>query len=352
MGPLLDQLAKLVAVHEELRSAHQELLAERNGVRDELESTRTSLSRTSGELEAIRAALGTIASDVVSALSASAEPLGAELKALRAENQNLVSAFSECQRSITQIEEKVHEAAQMRTEQDALSVELRKREEELSDTRALSDVLESGLEEGRAAFAATGAGIAEIKQLLEETMANREHTMAVEFEKLNLQLEQARAALCSSERARAQEVEELRARLGSLGDQHAKLLEEYQSAESLLANVQARNAELTAEQAQLALRYQENLESEQLEREKIASELAGLRAGSQGSGETAGPSPSDLRAVQVAPGEAPDSTGARPDGPESRRDFASSDYLRRMMADAMKCGAVRGVPVGGRSESE
>ncbi len=136
MGPLLDQLAGLVAVHEELRSAHQELLAERNGARDELESTRTSLSRTSGELEAIRAALGTMASDVVSALSASTEPLGAELKALRAENQNLVSAFSECQRTITQIEEKVHEAAQVHTERDALAVELREREEELSETRA------------------------------------------------------------------------------------------------------------------------------------------------------------------------------------------------------------------------
>ncbi len=75
MGPLLDQLARFVAVQEELRSAHQELLAERNGVRDELESTRTSLSRTSGELEAIRSALETMASDVVSALSANTEPL-------------------------------------------------------------------------------------------------------------------------------------------------------------------------------------------------------------------------------------------------------------------------------------
>lgn len=291
MGPLLDQLAKFVAVHEELRSAHQELLAERNGVRDELESTRTSLSRTNGELEAIRAALGTMASDLVSALSASTEPLGAELKALRAENQNLVSAFSEYQRSINQIEEKVREAAQVHSERDALAVEL------------------------------------------------------------NTQLEQARAALCSSERARGQEVEELRARLASLGDQHAKLLEKYQSAELLLANVQARNDELTALQEQLALKYQEKLESEQLEREKLASELAGLRAGSQGSGAAAGPLPSDVRAVQVAPREAPDSTGVRPDGPDSRRDFASSDYLRRMMADAMKCGALRGGPVGERSES-
>ena len=115
MGPLLDQLAKFVAVHEELRSAHQELLAERNGVRDELESTRTSLSRTSGELEAIRAALGTMASDVVSALSASTEPLAQSSKPC-AENQNLVSAFSEYQRSITQIEEKVHEAALQRVQ--------------------------------------------------------------------------------------------------------------------------------------------------------------------------------------------------------------------------------------------
>ncbi len=105
---------------------------------------------------------------------------------------------------------------------------------------------------------------------------------------LNLQLEQGRAALCSSERARAQEVEELRARLASLGDQHAKLLEKYQSAELLLTNVQARNDELTALQEQLALRYQEKLESEQLEREKLASELAGLRAGPQGYGHSSG----------------------------------------------------------------
>ena len=76
MAPLLDQLAKFVAVHEELRSAHQELLAERKAVREELESNRTKLSKTSGELEAIRAALGTMASDVVSALSANTEPLG------------------------------------------------------------------------------------------------------------------------------------------------------------------------------------------------------------------------------------------------------------------------------------
>ena len=70
---------------------------------------------------------------------------------------------------------------------------------------------------------------------------------------------------------------ELRAQLASLGDQHVKLLEKHQSAELLLANVQARNDELTALQEQLALRYQEKLESEQLEREKLASELAGLR---------------------------------------------------------------------------
>ena len=275
---------------------------------------------------------------------------GAELGALRAENQNLVSAFAEYKRSITQIEEKVHEAAQVRSERDALAVELSEREEELSDARALSDALKGGLDEGRAAFAATSAVIAEIKQLLQETMANREHTMAVEFEKLNTQLEQARAALCSTERARGREVEELRARIASLGDQHAVLLEKYQSAELLLANVQARNDELTALQEQLAGRYQEKLESEQLEREKLASELADLLAGSQGLGAAAGRSPSDLRAVQVAPPEAPDSAGVRPDGPDSRRDFASSDYLRRMMADAMKCGAVRGVPLGGRSE--
>ena len=124
MGPLMDQLAKFVAVHDELRSAHQELLADRNGVRDELEGTRTSLSRTNGELEAIRAALGTMASDVVSALSAGTGPLGAELKALRAENQNLVSAFSEYQSSLTRIEEKVHDAAQVHTERDALAVEI------------------------------------------------------------------------------------------------------------------------------------------------------------------------------------------------------------------------------------
>ena len=281
MGPLLDQLAKFVAVHEELRSAHQELLAERNGARDELERTRTSVSRTNGELEAIRAALGTMASDVVSALSATIEPLGAQLKALRTENEHLVSAFSECQRSMTQIEEKVHEAAQ-----------------------------------------------------------------------LNTQLEQARAALCSTERARGQEVEELRARLASLGDQHANLLEKYQTAELVLADVQARNDELTALQEQLAGRYLEKLESEQLEREKLASDLAGLRAqSSEGLGAAAGPSPSDVRAVQVAPSETRDSTGVGPDAPDSRRDFASSDYLRRMVAEAWKCGAVRGVPVGRRSES-
>ena len=136
-------------------------------------------------------------------------------------------------------------------------------------------------------------------------MANREHAMAVEFEKLNLRLEQARAELCSSERARGQEVEELRAQLASVGDQHAKLLEKYESAELLLANVQARNDELTAEQEQLAARYEEKLESERLEREKLASELAGLRAGSQELGAAAGPSPSDARAVQVAPRERP-----------------------------------------------
>jgi hypothetical protein len=214
-----------------------------------------------------------MASDLISAVRACTEPLGAELRALRAENQNLVSAFAEYQRSITQIEEKVHEAAQAHAERDALAVELLEREEEL------------------------------------------------------------------------------RAQLASVGDQHAELLEKYQSAELLLANVQARNDELTAEGEQLAGRYQEKLESEQLEREKLASELAGLRAGPQGSGAAAGPSPSDVRAVQVAPREAPDSTGVRPDGLDSRRDFASSDYLRRMMADAMKCGALRGGPVGGRSES-
>ena len=125
----------------------------------------------------------------------------------------------------------------------------------------------------------------------------------------------------------------------------------HQSAELLLANVQARNAELTAQQEQLALRYQEQFETEQLEREKLAAELAGRIVQSQGSGAAAGPLTTDGRAVQVAPREAPDSTGAHPDGPDSQKDFASSDYLRRMMADAMKCGAVRGAPVGGRSES-
>jgi predicted Zn finger-like uncharacterized protein len=225
MGPLLDQVAKFVAAHEELRSAHQELLAQRSGAREELESTRTSLSRTSGELEAIRAALGTMASDLVSALRASTEPLGAEVRALltsteplgaeltalRADNQNLVSAVSECQRSIARIEEKVDEAAQLST-----------------------------------------------------------------------QLEKARAALDSSERARGQEVEELKARLASLGDEHAELLEKYQSSELLLANVQARNAELTAKQEQLAGMYQASLECDRLELEKLAADVAGLRAGFEG----------------------------------------------------------------------
>ena len=186
------------------------------------------------------------------------------------------AAFAATSAVIAEIKQLL-EAAQVHTERDALAVELRDREQELSDSRALSDALKSGLDEGRAAFAATSAVIAEIKQLLTETMANREHTMAVEFEKLNSRLEQARAALCSSERARGQEVEELRAQLASLGDQHAKLLEKYESAELLLANVQARNDKLTAEQEQLAAMYQEKLESERLEREKLASELAGLR---------------------------------------------------------------------------
>ena len=238
----------------------------------------------------------------------------------------------------------------MHTDRDAPALELSEREEELSNTRASLDAIKSGLDEGRAAFAATDAGIAEITHLLNETMANREHTMAVEFEKLNSQLEQARAALCSSERARAQEVEELRSRLASLADQHAKVLEEHQSAELLLANMRAENAELTAEQEQLTRRHQEQLEREQLEREKLAHELAGLRAESEGLRAAAGPPRSDGPTAQVAPGEPPDSTGAPTDGPESRKDFASSDYLRRMMADAMKCGAVRGGPVSGRSE--
>ncbi len=135
-------------------------------------------------------------------------------------------------------------------------------------------------------------------------MANREHTMAVEFERLNAQLEQARAALCASERARGQEVEELKTGLASLGDQHAKLLEEHQSAALLLADVQARNAELTAEQEQLALRYQEKLDREQLERENLARACR-LARGSQGLGAAAGPSPSDVRAVQGAPERRP-----------------------------------------------
>ena len=205
-----------------------------------------------------------------------------------AENQNLVSAISECQRSISQIKEKMHEAAQVQTERDAFVVEL------------------------------------------------------------NTQLEQARAALCASERARGREVEELRARLGSLGDGHAELLEKYRSAELLLATVEARNDELTALQEQIAGRYQEALESMQLEREKLAAELAGIRAGYQGLGAAAGRSPSDERAPQLAPSEASDLTGARPDVPDSRLDFASSDYLRRMMADAMKCGAVLSGPLSKR----
>ena len=101
MGPLLDQLAKLVAVHDELQSAHQELLAERNGVRDELESTHSSLSRTNGELEAIRAAATARWLPMwFPRLSARVPPLGADLKALHGGNSDLVSALSEYQRSI------------------------------------------------------------------------------------------------------------------------------------------------------------------------------------------------------------------------------------------------------------
>ena len=114
--------------------------------------------------------------------------------------------------------------------------------------------------------------------------------------------------------SRGQEFEELRARLASLTDQHADLRAQHQSAESLLANVQARNNELTAEGEQLACRYREKLESEQIEREKLAGEVAGLCAGLEGLAAASGRSPSDGPTVQVAPSATPDSTGLRPTG--------------------------------------
>ena len=82
------------------------------------------------------------------------------------------------------------------------------------------------------------------------------------------------------------------------------------------------------------------------------AKLAGLRAGFQGLVRSSGWVAFGRASGAGRSKRAPDSTGVRPAGPESRRDFASSDYLQRMMADAMKCGAVRGGPVGGRSESE
>ena len=207
---LLTQLAQFIASHDELRSDHDRLRADHDGIRDERDAMRATRRTMAEELAALRAALGAIAPDEVQSIAAARESLGAEVLALRTENQRLLADQSDSHRLTAQLEAQARDLGALCTE-----------------------------------------------------------------------LETSRAALCSSERARHEEVERLTAELTSLRQQHEVLFEQHQSAGSLFASLQAHNEELSAAQEQLAAEYQMQVESEKLKRTELASELVQLRAESE-----------------------------------------------------------------------
>ncbi len=223
-------------------------------------------------------------------------------------------------------------------ERDALVVQLREREDELCTVRAERDALTTNLGNERAALAEASAEIAQLKQ----QGAESERAIAVQLDESNAELERNRAALSASKQARHEEVQQLTAQLTSLKQQHELLIEQHQSAESLFANLQASNQELIAAQEQLAAEYRKQIESEQLERAKLASELSELRAESEEMARLAEQwisAAMHLPTVPVASAEELEAAQIPMDA--LGQAIAESDDIERLMAETLDSSGVR-----------
>jgi hypothetical protein len=347
-GSLLNQVACFIAAHTELRSAHERLCAENLQLREELADVRATRATTIAELETIRSALGPIAPGDVPSLAAAREFLGEEVQTLRAENERLLGDHSGHILTISQLDAKVQELASLYEERDALVSQVTAHEREIVVARAECDSLSRSLDEERASLVEAKAETAQLKLLFDDMIAEHKHATAIQLETLSAELDGSRAALRSLDRTRQEEIENLVSRLTASNEQYEALRAEQRSAESLIASFRSANEELVAAQKQLVAGHREQLESEQLERAKLAAELSEFRAETHQMLEAA----EELIAVALDVPTAPVASAEELDfqeTPTERRlnaDFIESDYLSRIMEDALKCGAVREDMIG------
>jgi hypothetical protein len=221
----------------------------------------------------------------------------------------------------------------IRLARDTLAEQLRAREVELCSVRTNGDALTRSLAEDRAALAAATAQIAQLKQQLAEGA----RAIAAKLDESHTELERCRGALCSSERPRHSEVEQLTVELTSLKHQHELLIEQHQAAGSLFASLQAQNEELSAAQEQLAAEYQKQIENEKLARAQLATELFHLRAESDEMARLAEqwisaampvPTVPFASGEELEPGQIPiEALG---------RGIAESGYLERLLAETLE----------------
>ena len=327
---LMDQLSQFVASQDELRSAHHRLQVEHNGVRDERDSIRETLKNARNELTAIRDALGTIAPEDVSSLASEREALGAEVRSLRNIQQTLLSAIRDREAAITRFEMRVGELAHFQGECDSIAERMKARELELAAVRAEGDYLRKNLAEERTALVVANSELAQLRHQLTQskkemniardecrqardqlelyktnlgsvqaalarlsdeqrsasatiegltnTVADRDHTIAIERDQFSAEFDSSRKALRCAERSHHDKLDTLKSELTTLRAEHDGLREEHRAAELLRADLQARNHELIARQELLEAEYHERLEREGVERKKLSEELSSVRA--------------------------------------------------------------------------
>jgi chromosome segregation ATPase len=394
---LMVQLAQFVASNDELQLAHHRLRSEHNDLLQERQSIRTSLQETSRELTAIRTALGTIATDT--SPSVAVEALRTEVQALRDQNKKLLDDHTDAKRLISTLEGKVREFLPLPEERDALLEQVKDRDLELRAIRAVRDSLLKNLMEEKAAVVEKDGEIVHLKKQLAESenntststeacleaqqrldrsevtlrevradvvrltdersnalatieqsqraSAEREHAIEIQVATLTAELESSQAALCSSEQARHEEVGTLEAEVNSLKKEHERLVVERESARALFAELQESNSELSRAQEHLAATYRQQLEREQHEREKLASELIDLRAEYTETIRVAEERISaalDVPTVPFASAEELEDANISAEALR-RHNFAESDYLARLMAETLESGGiVVGVP--------
>ena len=330
---LVDQLARFVASFDQLQSELGQLQADHDGMRVERDNIRDALKKANDELTSIHAALGPIAPDEVQSLASEHESLCAELRVLRNKYESVLTDLSDRECSITRLEETLCELAHLQGERDALSEQVKANELELGAVRAERDALTTNLSKERAANVETHSELGLLTQQLTQAERNasimreesarlegqldlskrdlgsvqvalartsderqkmlataqeltkavdeRDRNIALQRDEFDAELKRSRELLDSAERSHVAAVDSLKSEFASLDAKHQKLIHEHRIVESLCADRQARNTELTIAQAALECEYRQRLEAQEAERQKLTQEFLELRANSE-----------------------------------------------------------------------